>query len=501
MEKNSSGTTKGILRNVFYGFSTWILPLTLSLIATPILVNGLGHDDYGIYALVLGFIGYSFNLNIGRAITKYIAEYQVSGETHKINDVISTTLLLNLLLGIIGVLSICLMANWLVTDVFLIGESARGKTVTALYFSAAIIFVTMLNQVFNSILQGLHRFDTYSKIFNASSISVLVGNIIIAYSGFGLIELLIWNLFVLTLICVILAFYSKKFLPEFRFSFALKPDMLKQIVRFSSGVVAYQILANVLLLFERGWIIRKLGEESLTYYVVAMILGINIHAFISSLLLMLFPLTSSLSDNREKLKRLYLKATKIVCFLVVFLCLTIITESKVFLTLWMGSEFADKSWYLLILHVITFSMLAIKIVTWQITEGLGYPSYNFYIFIFCLAISIPLMIVLVDDYGSFGVAIARLSGFTIIFLSIFHVEKMFFGAIQLKFWLKLFLIFGTAGILASIVENLVLTNLSLSWIGLILTTLSGGIVYCIVLWLLGFVTEDEKLLFRQVLKR
>ena len=103
------------------------------------------------------------------------------------------------------------MADWLVRDIFLIDEKAQSKTVVAFYFSAAIIFVTMLNQVFNSILQGLHRFDTYSKIFNASSISVLVGNIIIAYSGFGLIELLIWNLFILTASCIILAYYSKKF--------------------------------------------------------------------------------------------------------------------------------------------------------------------------------------------------------------------------------------------------------------------------------------------------
>ena len=268
-------------------------------------------------------------------------------------------------------------------------------------------------------------------------------------------------------------------MPEFSISIAFKSDILKQIVSFSAGIVAYQILANVLLLFERGWIIRKLGEETLTYYVVAMILGINIQAFISSLLLMLFPLTSSLNENREKLKRLYLKATKIVCFLVVFLCLTIITESTVFLSLWMGTEFADKSWYLLIIHVITFSMLAIKIVTWQITEGLGYPSYNFYVFILCLAVSVPLMIYLVDDYGSFGVAIARLIGFTIVFLSIFHVEKMFFGQVQVKFWMKLFLMIGSASIVASIVENLVLSNLSLSWFGLISTTLVGGSIYIV----------------------
>ena len=64
-------------------FSTWFLPLGLSFFATPIIVKALGDEDYGIYALVLGFIGYSFNFGIGRAITKYIAEYRASGETRE----------------------------------------------------------------------------------------------------------------------------------------------------------------------------------------------------------------------------------------------------------------------------------------------------------------------------------------------------------------------------------------------------------------------------------
>ncbi len=443
MESKSDETSKSIFKNVLYGFSTWILPLGLSFLATPIIVKSLGNEDYGIYALVLGFIGYSFNLNTGRAITKYIAEYRADGQTHKINDVITATLFINIFVGLFGAIMICLLANWLVTDVFLIDAEAQAKTIYAFYLSAAIIFVTMLNQVFNSILQGLQRFDVYSKIFNANSFGILIGNIILALSGFGLNALLTWNLIVLCVIGLIVGFSSKKLLPDFKISLNIKKETLKLIGKFSAGIIGYQILSNLLLLFERGWIIRKLGDEALTFYVVPMLLGIYIHSFIASLLLVLFPLASELDKDRKKLKRLYLKATKIICFLVIFLAITLIVESKLFLTLWMGAEFAEKSWFLLIIHTITFSLAAIQIVSWQMTEGLGYPNYNCFAFSICLIISLSLMVYLTQDFGSVGIALGRLAGFGVLFFSIFYVEKWFFKKVQIRFclfrhirWLK-----------------------------------------------------------------
>ncbi len=501
MENSSFQTSRNIFKNVIYGFSTWLLPIGLSFIATPIIVRSLGNEIYGIYALIMGFIGYSFNFNTGRAITKYVAEYRVSGKTQEINEVIATTLLLNIFVGMFGAASIILLAGFLVENVFLIDPQARMQTVYAFYIAALIIFLTMLNQVFNSILQGIHRFDIYSKVFNLNSLLIISGNIILALSGFGLLYLLTWNLIVLVLIGIILFVLTKKILPEFRFSFGFKKEILVKITKFSAGLIGYQILSNFLLLFERSWIIRKLGEENLTFYVVPMILSLFIHSFITSLLLVIFPLASELENNREKLKQLYLKATKIVCFLVVFLALTLIVNSRLFLTLWMGEAFADESWYLLVIHTGTFSVAAILIVSWQMTEGLGYTAYNCFIYSFCLIISLSLMVWLIDGYGSFGVGLGRLIGFTVLCFSIFYVEKWFFKKVQIKFWLKTTGILGVASVIAGFMEYLVITRLSVSWITLFISVISGGLAYCLVLLLLGYIDEEDKLLLKKILNR
>ncbi len=103
MIKNHGETTESVFRNILYGFSTWFLPLGLSFFATPLIVKSLGDQDYGIYAWVLGFIGYSFNFSFGRAITKYIAEFRANGENDRIPDLISSAFFINIIVGLFSV--------------------------------------------------------------------------------------------------------------------------------------------------------------------------------------------------------------------------------------------------------------------------------------------------------------------------------------------------------------------------------------------------------------
>lgn len=501
MEKKQSETTRSVARNVLYGFSTWILPLGLSFIATPAIVKALGNQDYGLYALVLGFVGYSFNFSFGRSVTKYIAEYRAAGEAEKIPDIISTAFLVNIIVGMLSVSIMCLSANWFVSQVFKIDAASQNKTVIALYIASMIIFFMMQNQIFTAILQGIHRFDVYSKIFNLNNFAVLTGNLLLAIGGYGLLSLLVWNLAVTCLTGFIFAITAKRLLPEFKFNFKIKGAVLKLIIRYSAGVIGYQILSNFLLLFERGWIIRQLGAETLTYYVIPMMLTFNIHGFISSLIIVIFPLASELKNEPKKLLRLYTKATKIVCLFVFFMATTLITESKFFLTLWMGAEFADKTALLLILHTITFSLVAILAVSWQMTEGLGYPGFNCYVYVINLFISVFFMVYLTPFYGVFGIAIGRMSGFAITFFAVFYIEKWFLGRVQTELWLKAVGVLTISAAASAIVEKFCIENLSINWLSLAAATLFGGLVYCSVLWFLGFIREDEKLLFRNLINR
>lgn len=500
-ETRQSQSGKSVIRNVFYGSLTWFLPLCISFVATPVIVRSLGNNDYGIYALVLGFIGYSFTFSFGKAITKYIAEYRNTPDSYKITDVISASFVLNCLIGLAGVSTICILSPWLVREVFRIEGASQDKTIHAMYIAAAVIFVSMLNTLFSSILQGLHRFDIYSKIFTASGFVSIGGNLVLALMGYGLVSLLLWNLITLAIFAVVYAVVGKRLLPEFKLRLSFDRSTIRMVLGYNAGIIGYQIVANVLLLFERGWITQRLGSENLTYYVVPMTLGMYLHGFVSSLVQVIFPLASELNNDREKLLKLYTKATKIISMIVVFVMVSVVVNSKLFLHLWIGDSFVENSADLLILHMITFGLAAIMTVSWQMSEGLGYPHYNFGIISICLIIAVSLMFALTANYGNFGVAVARLAGFGTIFLSIFVVERVFFNKIQTSFWLGILFCLGAASLIAAVAEYFITINLPQGWPTLFLSAGIGGGAYLLVLWLLKFVSEDEKILIRSLLKR
>lgn len=494
-------TSKSIFRNVIYNFSTWLIPVVLGFYATRIIIKSLGENDYGVYALILGFIGYSFNFSFGRAITKYIAEYRSSGQSDKIKDVISATFFINLVVGVVGVSVIFFIARWLVTDVYQIDAVNREKVISALYIVAGIVFFLMLSQVYNAVLQGIHRFDVYSNIFNVNTVVMLAGNIYLALNGYRIIGLFVWNLVITTLTCLASAIYAKRLLPEFGISLKIKSEVIKQVLFYSTGIIGYQILGNLLMLFERGWVIRQLGDENLTYYVVPMQLSFYIHAFISSIVMIVFPLASELKDNPEKLLRLYTKASKIVCFFVVFMAATLIVQSKVVLTLWLGADFAEKTYTLLIIHTITFSLVAIQTVSWQLTEGLGHPEYNLKIFVICLIINVLVIFSLTQNFGNTGVALGRFAGFGTMFLSVFYVEKWIFRRVQILFWSRIISILGISALVSVIIQKTINAYFPVSWTVFMSAVIVGGLAYCLILWVLRFVTAEEKLLIRNILGR
>jgi Polysaccharide biosynthesis protein len=232
-----------------------------------------------------------------------------------------------------------------------------------------------------------------------------------------------------------------------------------------------------------------------------MTLALYIHAVIGSLTMVIFPLASELSNQPEKLLSLYIKSTKIVCALVFFIAVSLITTSYLFLDLWLGTEIAIKSSSLLIIHTITFSFLAIIIISWQLREGLGFAIANGFLGFLWFIIAVPLMFLLYEKFGLEGIGIARLVGLVPLILATFYFEKKIFDKWLFGFWLKSGAILTVSSGLASLAEYVVLHNFTAGWAVWVFSGMCGGTVFLICLWVFQFFTEDEKLFFKKIIKR
>ncbi len=488
MQRNS------LLKNVIFGFLSWFLPLGLSFVATPLIVRGLGVENFGVYTLVLGFVSYSFTFNVGRAILKYVSEFQANRQTEKIGEVISATLLLNLFVGGTGMTLLIFIARWLVADILKIDAGFQDEAVTGFYIAAVIIFMTMLNQSFSAVVQAVHRFDIYSYITVSTSSILAGGNILLIQLHPQIAVLLLWNLGLLVLSNLVFYFYGRRLLPDFKLTFGFPKEILWLVLKYSLAVSVSQLLGNLLLLFERSWIASRLGTEAVTYYVISLNLGIYIHAFITSSTLALFPLASAVRSLGEtaKLLTIYTKATKIVFALAAFLCLTLISGRVYILHLWLGDDFVRNSSATLITHALTFGLLAVVVISFQIIEGAGLPGVGTIITLGWLILSVPLMVFLINDYGIFGVGAARLIGAMVFIPGVLYIEKKVFGRVQWRFWLKTLPVIGIACLVAAVVEVLMFQRLPISFVNLLSGAGLGGTVFGLTLLLTGFLSRNEK---------
>lgn len=499
MPDRSHSRKRRVAANTVFSLISWFFPLAVSFFATPIIVRGLGNENYGLYALITGFVSYSFGFGIGKTAAKYVSEYKASGESDKISDVLSAIFWFSLAIGLLGTAIVALFARFIAAEILQIPADMQANATIALYLASGTIVVYMLSQVFQFALQGLHRFDKYSILINLNGILLNCGSIVIVWRGGGVLELLCWNLLVVCLICVLFYISAKKLLPEARIRFRIEREMTISVLKYGASIILYQLFANLLLVFERGWITRKFGPEAVTFYVVPMSLGIYLHGFTSTLVLVLFPFVNELLGDKEKLTMLYQKANKIVIAVIAFCVTTLICGGKLFLAVWIGSDFAAEAFLVLVFHVLTFGLLAIVSISWQLAEGFGRASLNALCTLAWVIISVPLMILSADYWHNQGIAASRLIGVVATLPLVFYIEKRFLGHIAWKFWLRVLMSIAAAVVIVSLIEVQIFSRFDQSWMVLILGAIAGGLVYCFILLASGYLTREERTMLRDML--
>ncbi len=483
-----------------FSWLSWFFPLLLGFFATPIIVKGLGTVEYGLYALVIGLIGYTFAFGIGRTAAKYVAEYNATGETERINGIVSAAFWFSISLGILGVLVTALFSGSIVDDFLNIDPEHRSAAIYALYLASATILVYAVCQVFQSVLQGLHRFDRYSLLMGINGALLQTGNIAIVMLGHGMLVLLCWNLVVMTIISVLSVFSARALMPQLRVRANVGRQAFKAVLGYGTSIIIYQICGNIMVVFERAWITRKLGPEALTFYVIPMSLAIYMHGIISSIAAAAFPSFNELIRDREKLTLLYLKATKWILAIIVFIVVTLIASGREFLMVWINSRFSDNSYHLLILHTLTLGIIALFTIVWLLTEANHAASINAAVAFVWMVFAVGGGLLLIDIWQNEGVAFARFVGVAITLPAIPYLEKRFLGQVQFRFWGAILARIAVAGVLLAATEVLLLQYLSPGWLTLGITGAAGGAAFAFGLWVTGFVSADERRMFAEIIQ-
>ena len=405
------GIGERTINNALFNAVSGIIPLILSFIFWPYIVEQLGDVSYGVYALVGTVIGYFslLDLGLGDAVVKYVAQY--SGTDRRYTEVIvGTALSVFLVAGLIGVILILSIAKELASDWLKVPPELRDVAFKSFCVAALGFFMTMQVTFFTSITNGLSRYDISGSAMAVMGVATTVGAVLLLRSGFGLIHL-VWLNVLVTLLMVL--FYMKvvrRLMPDIAFRLHTDRSALRQIFNFGkfsmlsrvTGVISKQV--NLLVIG------AVLGVASVTYYVIPFTILNRLTNLICRIAMVIFPAISELQgqNRHDTIRDLYLTTSRIILSFGAAFLVPLLIFGPHFLRLWMSPEFALRGG--LVMQILTsaiFITLCTNVPTF-VVNGLGHPKVNGYAAICTAGLFLGLMIPGAYFWGIVGVAVANL---------------------------------------------------------------------------------------------
>jgi len=141
-----------LAKNTAFNLAGQILPLLAGIALMPYIVRGLGPDRFGMLGITWVVFGYFslMDFGLGRATTKFLAELLAKGEGGRISEIVWSSLILQLLLGVAGGGVVAILTPILVERVLRIPASLVGEARMAFFmlaFALPAVLVTSAGEL------------------------------------------------------------------------------------------------------------------------------------------------------------------------------------------------------------------------------------------------------------------------------------------------------------------------------------------------------------------
>lgn len=378
---------------------------------TPVMLDILGQEQYGLMGIASSFMKYLglLNFGIGSSVVRYLVKYRAAGDTE--NEQRTFGLFIKVY-SVIGLL--ILSAGWILScnlefysRSMADSEMQMLKTLVRLMTLNSALFLPL--SPFSSVVTAHEKF-IFSKvagtIFNIGSPLL---NLVLLFNGFDVVGLTAFGLVYSLLSNLLMVGYVLCRL-HIRPKFAkAEKGILKEILNYSAFVFLAEIV-NVLY-----WATDKLiigwayGSVMTAIYNV----GANFNTYITSISSaisgVLMPRITSIavtSDTPSKdFTDLFIKVGRLQFVILSFVLSAFIAFGRQFLTVWVGESYAPAYWVAL-LTMIPVTIPLIQNTGLNILYATNKHRFRSVSYAFIAVLNVILTFILVEPYGIIGAAAA-----------------------------------------------------------------------------------------------
>lgn len=408
----SEGKIKGslIVRNTALNFIGQVLPLLVAVATIPYVIRGLGVDRFGILSLAWVILGYFslFDLGLGRATTKFVAEALGKGERKVISEIVWTSLSTQAILGIIGGLALLATTQLLTERILNIPQYLLKEAKVTFYLLSTFIPVGICSSSLRGVLEAAQRFDLVNAVKIPSNMAVFLVPAIAVFLGFKLPAIVAF--IVVSWLFALLAYFllCAKLYPLLKEKvFTIDISLLRRLFAFGGWVTVCNLLIPVLVALDRLFIGALLSVAAVGYYTAPYELISRLQIFPSSFALTLFPVfTVAAGSERRDLERFYAYSLKYLLIVLGPIVFIVFVFARNILGIWLGVDFAEKTSFVFQILALGMLLNAFAQMPAFLLDGIGRPDLRAKTFLLYAVVYIGLLWFLISKLGIIGAALA-----------------------------------------------------------------------------------------------
>jgi O-antigen/teichoic acid export membrane protein len=408
---NASNLTGGriLARNTIWNLVGQSAPLLVALVAIPLLIKGLGTARFGVLTLAWAFVGYFslFDLGLGRALTKLVAEKLGAEQAEDLPRLIWTALALMGVLGIIGALVAASISPWLVHNILKIPQALQLETLKAFYLLSMSIPVVISAIGLRGVLEAHQRFDLANKVRIPVGIFTFLGPLIVLPFTNNLFPVVGVLVSVRFLAWGVNLFLCLRLVSALRKNIKPQRAMILPLISFGSWMTVTNIVSPLMVYMDRFLIGALISVTAVAYYATPYEAVTRLLLISGALVGVLFPAFSTTwGQDRARTARLFGRGVNYVFIALFPLILIIVTLAHEGMTLWLGVEFADNSTFVLQWLAVGVFINSIAHIPFALVQGAGRPDLTAKMHLIELPFYLLILWWLLGVYGIKGVAIA-----------------------------------------------------------------------------------------------
>jgi O-antigen/teichoic acid export membrane protein len=336
-----------ISRNVLWNACGAILPLVVGVAVIPAIVRNIGVERFGILSLIWALIGYFsvFDLGLSRTLTKVTADRVGTPAEAEVPTLITTTVILVAAVSATFGLIIAATAPLITRCILHISAGDAADTSGAIVWLAISVPFVLLSTVLFGALEGLQKFEATNSVRLPLGILTFLVPYGISRHSAQLSEITAALLVLRAAVFFVLIAITIRIVPRSCAGMHLfRRDQLKQLLTFGGWLTVSNIVGPLLVYFDRFMIALVLGSAAVAYYTVPFDALFRVLVLPTAIQGVLFPAFASLSrqsDNRVAV--LFRRSSESIFLVMVPTVLAVVLLGRIGLKIWMGSEFASRS--------------------------------------------------------------------------------------------------------------------------------------------------------------